>query len=69
MDKRREVTENLALMVKASGKTHAEIANAIGLNRQAVTDYIAGRSFPNLLRFILLCKVLDCTYEDILGRV
>ena len=69
MDRRKEIAENIALMVKASGKTQAQIATAIGLNKQAITDYIAGKSFPNLLRFVLLCQVLECNYEDILGRL
>jgi len=69
MDKRQEVTKNIALMVKASSKTQVQIAREMGVHSTTITDYISGKSFPTLLGFIKLCEVLNCRYEDILGRL
>jgi len=69
MDKRTEIAKNIEMLVKASGKTQTEIALAVGVNRVTVNDYISGKGLPSVLIVIKLCKVLDCDYADILGRL
>jgi len=64
-----QIAENIALVIKGSGKTHNEIAEAIGVGRTSISEYIAGRVTPSVFIIMKLCQVLDCTYEDILGRL
>ena len=68
MTKRQEVTQNIALIIKASSRNQTQIARELGVTNATISDYISGKSFPTLIGFIKLCKVLDCNYEDILGK-
>jgi len=69
MDRRKEIADNIAAAIKGSGKTQAQIALEVGITKTVISDYIAGRSVPSVLTLAKLCAALDCTYEDILGRV
>ena len=50
-----------------SGKTQVEIANAINVSKQCVTDYKSGKSFPSLETLFLICQCLDTTADYLLG--
>jgi len=69
VDKKQIITENIKVMVKTSNKTQTQIARELGVTPTTITDYITGKSCPTLVGFIKLCQILDCTYEDILGRL
>jgi len=69
VDKRKEIGENIALLIKSTGKSQAQVAREIGLGKNVITEYVAGNSYPSMSVFLKLCQVLDCSYEDILGRL
>ena len=69
MDLREEIIKNITSLVKTSPKTQMQIAKELGVSNQTVTDYIHGNSIPTLVGFVKLCNVLDCNYEDILGKL
>jgi len=52
-----------------SGKPAAQVATMMGVNPAVLYNYIRGRSVPGGVVLKKLCKVLDCTYEDILGPI
>jgi len=52
---------------KASGKTQAELAKALGRSRTAVTNWELGKALPELPVFVEWCKVCGTTPNDILG--
>ena len=61
------ITKNISDMVASSGKSKTQIASEIGIVKSTLSQYLSGRAFPTLVTLKILCKVLDCTYEDILN--
>ena len=69
MDKNLDliISENLKKEIEQSGLKKSEIANAIGVSKATVSQYLSGRAQPTLATLAKLCKVLDCSADDILG--
>jgi transcriptional regulator with XRE-family HTH domain len=53
--------------LKMSGKTQTQIAKAINVSKQCVTDYKTGKSVPSLETLCLLCEFLDISADYLLG--
>ncbi|MBQ9118399.1 MAG: helix-turn-helix transcriptional regulator [Clostridia bacterium] len=54
-------------VLKASGKSQVEIAAAINVSKQCVSDYKSGKSMPSLETLYLLCQFLDVSADYLLG--
>ena len=63
------IAKNLSQMIKTSQKSQMQIASEIGVSQSMISRYVAGKKFPALDTLVKLCRSLDCTYEDILGRL
>ncbi len=50
-----------------SGKTQVEIAKAINVSKQCVTDYKTGKSVPSIETLYLLCQYLEVSADYLLG--
>lgn len=50
---------------KAKGLSQSELADMVGVKRQAIYDMESGRYVPNTHVALLLAKVLGCTVEDL----
>ena len=61
------ITENLKKEIEQSGLKKSEIADSIGISRATLSQYLSGRAQPTLATLAKLCKVLDCSADDILG--
>lgn len=61
------ISENLKKEIEQSGLRKSEIADAIGVSRATVSQYLSGRAQPTLATFAKLCAVLDCSADDILN--
>ncbi len=61
-----KITENLKREIETCGKTKTEIANAIGVSKSTVSQYLSGRSLPTLATLSRLCNFIDCSADDIL---
>ena len=61
------ISRNLKQEIEQSGKTKTEIANAIGVSKPTVSQYISGRIQPSLATLSRLCTFLNCTADDILN--
>lgn len=54
------------LMAKQGIDTQTELAEKIGLSKNAVSEMLAGKRVPSLATVGALCEVLGCTPNDIL---
>lgn len=63
-DRFNEILKNEKRM---GGKTQVDIANAIHVKKQCVSDYKSGKSVPSVETLYLLCKYLDVSADWILG--
>ena len=61
------ITENLKREIEQSGLKKSDIASAIGVSKATVSQYLSGRAQPSLSTLSKLCKVLDCSADDILN--
>ncbi len=61
------IRENLKKEIEQSGLKKSEIAEAIGVSRATVSQYLSGRAQPTLATFAKLCAVLDCSADDVLN--
>ncbi len=61
------ITENIKNEIETSGKSKTAIAKAIGVSKSTVSQYLSGRAQPTLATLSKLCRVLDCSADDILG--
>lgn len=62
-----QISENLKREIETSGKSKTEIANAIGVSKPTVSQYLSGRIQPSLATLSKLCSFLDCSADDILN--
>ncbi|MBO5241025.1 MAG: helix-turn-helix transcriptional regulator [Clostridia bacterium] len=60
-------TKRFNEILKISGKTQVEIAKAIHVSKQCVTDYKTGKSVPSIETLYLLCKFLEISADYLLG--
>ncbi len=60
------ISQNLKREIEQSGMKKSEIAEAIGVSRATVSQYVSGRAQPTLATLSKLCTVLDCSADDIL---
>jgi len=61
------ITENLKKEIEQSGLQKSEIADAVGVSRATISQYLSGRAQPTLSTLSKLCTVLDCSADDILN--
>lgn len=61
------ITENLKKEIEQSGLKKSEIADSVDISRATLSQYLSGRAQPTLATLAKLCKVLDCSADDILG--
>ena len=60
-------TERFIEILKQSGKTQVEIANALNITKQCVNDCKTGKSVPSIETLYILCKFLDVSADYLLG--
>lgn len=59
------VTINLRVLRRAKGFSQADLAERVGVKRQAIYDMESGRYVPNTLVALRLARELDCRVEDL----
>ena len=62
-----EISENLKKEIETCGKSKTEIAKELGVSKPTLSQYISGQIMPSLPTFARLCKILDCSADDILN--
>ena len=59
--------ERFCELLRNCGKSQVEIAQAIGVSKQCVSDYKAGKSLPSFDTLVKICKFLDVSSDYLLG--
>ncbi len=53
--------------LRYGGIKQTELAKAVGVSKQCISDYKAGKSLPSLDTLYLICRVLDVSADYLLG--
>lgn len=62
--------ENLQGLRSERGMTQEQLAQALGVSRQAVTKWEAEKSYPEMDKLIAMCALFGCTFDElVLGEV
>ncbi|MDO4500288.1 MAG: helix-turn-helix transcriptional regulator [Erysipelotrichaceae bacterium] len=59
-------SEKLAAKRKANNLSQEQLADAVGVTRQSVSKWESGESYPDMAKIIQLCKILNCSLNDIM---
>ena len=60
-------TERFNEVLKNCGKSQVEIANAVHVTKQCITDYKKGKSAPSIETLYELCLYLEISSDYLLG--
>jgi len=61
------IRKRLIEAIQQSGMTNTEIAKRANIHVSMITDYKNTSKLPSLVNFVVLCKILDVSADDILG--
>lgn len=67
MTLQEKISANIKAEIELSGKSKTEIAEAIGVSKPTVSQYLSGRAQPSLATLSKLCSYLDVSADDILN--
>ncbi len=67
METEKIILKNLKTEIETCGKRKSQIAKELGISRPTLSQYLNGRIFPSLPTFAKLCKIIDCSADEILG--
>lgn len=59
--------EKLAKLRKDAGMNQEELANNLGVSRQAVSKWESNNSYPETDKIVAICKLFNCSMDDLLG--
>lgn len=60
-------TERFCEVLRYSGIRQTVLAEAVQVSKQCISDYKAGKSFPSVETFYLICRTLDVSADYLLG--
>jgi len=59
-------SDKLAKQRKNNNLSQEQLADKLGVSRQAVSKWESGSSYPDMDKMIKICGILNCTLEDLL---
>lgn len=59
-------SEKLAKIRKNNNLSQEQLADKLGVSRQAISKWESGSSYPDMERMIELCTILNCNLEDLM---
>ena len=63
----KKIAEKIKNEIITSPKSKTQIADELGVSKPTLSQYLSGRILPSLGTFARLCKILDCSADDILN--
>ena len=58
--------DKLSKLRKENNLSQEQLAESLGVSRQAVSKWESSSSYPDMEKMIAMCKILNCTLEDLL---
>jgi len=65
----KEFQKNLCQLLKENNLSQSELARRIGVSSHTINKYCLGINEPKFETLRLICHILKCTYEEILGKL
>ena len=62
---RELISQNLATLIRCSGKPVADIAKGLEVSPSLVSKYLSGAALPSVDKLPRLCEILNCNYDDV----
>jgi len=62
-----KIIENIKREIECCGKSKTQIAKEVGISKPILSQYLSGRVMPSLATFAKLCKVIECSADEILN--
>jgi transcriptional regulator with XRE-family HTH domain len=59
-------SEKLPKLRKENNLSQEQLADRLGVSRQAVSKWESGNSYPDMEKMLQMCKILNCHLEDIM---
>ena len=59
---------NLQKLRKNKNISQEQLAEELGVSRQAVSKWESGASYPEMDKLVLLCKIFNCNLDDLLNK-
>lgn len=63
---RYEFGENLEALLREYPMTQKELADATGLTKAAISNYVLGKRIPTVEAVLAIAYALDCTTDDLI---
>lgn len=58
-------SEKLTNLRKQNNKSQEQLADKLGVSRQAVSKWESGQSIPDMEKMMQLCKILNCSLDEL----
>ena len=59
---------NLQKLRKNKNISQEQLAEELGVSRQAVSKWESGASYPEMDKLVLLCKIFNCNLDDLINK-
>lgn len=59
-------SDKLPKLRKENNLSQEQLADKLGVSRQAISKWGSGQSYPDMDKMIQICSILNCTLEDLL---
>ena len=59
-------SEKLPKLRKDNNLSQEQLADKLGVSRQAVSKWESGNSYPDMEKMLQMCRILNCHLEDIM---
>ena len=69
MKEEEKISKNIKMLIESSEKKNSQIIKELEVHHSVVYGYMRGDYLPGAIMIRKLCKVLGCTYEEILGKI
>ena len=63
-----KLPDNLKRIRKDNNLSQEQLAEKLGVSRQAVSKWESGQSYPEMDKLLALCKIFNCGLDDLVNK-